>query len=146
MRDVAYVALGSNVGDRAAALAAARAALAELPESRVLAVTDVEETAPVGPVAQGAFLNQMVALETSLAPLELLDRLLEIERAGGRERTVRWGPRIIDLDIVLLEHQTVANDRLTVPHPELPNRDWWQRELAALRAATPARSRAGDVA
>ena len=133
MRDVAYVALGSNVGDRDAQLAAARAALARLPGSRILKATAVEETAPVGPVAQGAFLNQMIALETELAPLALLDHLLDIERAAGRERTVRWGPRTLDLDIVLFDTQTVAHPRLTVPHPELHNRDWWRRELAALR-------------
>jgi 2-amino-4-hydroxy-6-hydroxymethyldihydropteridine diphosphokinase len=137
VRDVAYVALGSNVGDREAHLAAARAAMADLPGSRLVAVSIVEETAPVGPVAQGAFLNQMVALETALDPLALLDRLLEIERAAGRERTVRWGPRTLDLDIVHLDHQTVAHPRLTVPHPELPNRAWWQRELAELRARAP---------
>ena len=133
MRDLAYVALGSNVGDRAAHLAAAVAALAALPDTRLLAATAVEETAPIGPVAQAAYLNQMVALDTALAPLALLDRLLEIERAAGRVRTVRWGPRTLDLDIVLFETQTVAHERLTVPHPELPRRDFWQRELATLR-------------
>lgn len=134
MTDVAYVALGSNLGDRDAHLAGARAALAGLPGSRVLAESTVEETAPVGPVAQGAYLNQMVALETALAPLDLLDHLLEIERAAGRERTVRWGPRTLDLDIVLFETQKVAHPRLTVPHPELANRDFWRRELAEVRA------------
>ena len=132
MRDVAYVALGSNVGDRDAHLAGARRALAALPESRILAATAVEETAPIGPVEQQPYLNQMVALETTLAPLALLDRLLEIERAAGRVRTIRWGPRTLDLDIVLFETQTVAHERLTVPHPELPRRDFWQRELAEL--------------
>jgi 2-amino-4-hydroxy-6-hydroxymethyldihydropteridine diphosphokinase len=135
MRDVAFVALGSNLGDRMAHLATARAALAGLPATRVLAATEPEETAPVGPVEQGTFVNQMVALETSLAPLDLLDRLMEIERAAGRERTVRWGPRTLDLDIVLFAQQTVAHPRLTVPHPELANRDWWMRELAELHAA-----------
>ena len=139
-RDVAFVALGSNVGDRHGHLAMARAALATLPASRVLAATAPEETAPVGPVAQGAFVNQMVALETALAPLDLLDHLLGIERAAGRERSVRWGPRTLDLDIVLLAQQTVAHPRLTVPHPELPNRDWWQRELAELRSMLKARA------
>lgn len=141
VRDVAFVALGSNVGDRHGHLATARAAIGALPGCRLLAATVPEETAPVGPVAQGAFVNQMVALETTLAPLDLLDRLLEIERAAGRERTVRWGPRTLDLDIVLLAQQTVAHPRLTVPHPELPNRDWWMRELAELQAllgTTPA--------
>lgn len=131
--DVAFIALGSNVGDRDAHLARARAAMAALPGSRLLAETSVEETAPVGPVAQGAFLNQMVALETTLDPLALLDHLLDIERAAGRERAVRWGPRTLDLDIVRFALQTVAHPRLTAPHPELANRDWWRRELGQLQ-------------
>lgn len=145
-RDIAFVALGSNVGDRHGHLATARTALAALPGTRLLGATVPEETAPVGPVAQGAFVNQMVALETTLGPLVLLDRLLEIERAAGRERTVRWGPRTLDLDIVLLAQQTVAHPRLTVPHPELPNRDWWQRELAELRSLLGARDVAASGA
>jgi 2-amino-4-hydroxy-6-hydroxymethyldihydropteridine diphosphokinase len=146
--DVAFIALGSNVGDRHAFLAEARAALARLPHSRVLAETSVEETAPVGPVAQGAFLNQMIALETALEPIALLDHLLEVERAAGRERAVRWGPRTLDLDIVRFAQQDVAHPRLTAPHPELANRDWWQRELADLEArlaAAPRHARAGGA-
>ena len=133
MRDVAYVALGSNMGDRAALLAEARRAMGALRDTRLIAETPVEETAPLGDVPQPPYLNQMVALETALAPLTLLDRLLDIERAAGRVRTVRWGPRTLDLDIVLFETQTVAHARLTVPHPELSRRDFWQRELALLR-------------
>lgn len=134
MRDVAYVALGSNVGDRGAYLAMARERLAALPRSRVRAVSSIEETAPLGPVAQGPFLNQMVALETDLEPTELLEALQGIERAAGRIRGERWGPRTLDLDIVLFERRTVSTDRLVVPHPELPRRDFWQRELDELRA------------
>ena len=133
MRDIAYIALGSNLGDRAAYLAAARAALAELPGSRVLATSCVEETEPVGGVPQGPYLNQIVALETTLAPRELLDALHEIERSAGRVRDVRWGPRTLDLDIVMFEKQTVNEPDLIVPHPQLPHRDFWQRELAELR-------------
>jgi 2-amino-4-hydroxy-6-hydroxymethyldihydropteridine diphosphokinase len=133
MRDVAYIALGSNLGDRAAYLAQAREALAALPRSRVLAFSAVEETAPLGPVDQDAYLNQMAALETELEPHELLDALHEIERAAGRTRGVRWGPRTLDLDIVLLERQTIDSDRLMVPHPELERRDFWQRGLRELR-------------
>src|ERR671936_2553436 len=99
MRDIAYIALGSNLGDRAGYLAAARAALGELPGSRLMATSSVEETAPVGGVPQGPYLNQMVALDTTLAPRELLAALHEIERAAGRMRDVRWGPRTLDLDI-----------------------------------------------
>jgi 2-amino-4-hydroxy-6-hydroxymethyldihydropteridine diphosphokinase len=136
--DLAYVALGSNLGDRDAYLAAARTALAALPGTRLVGASDVEETAPVGPVAQGAYLNQVVALETTLSPHALLDQLQRIERENGRVRTVRWGPRTLDLDIVRYEARTASDDRLTVPHPELPNRDFWQRELAQARAAAAA--------
>ena len=139
MRDVAYVALGSNVGDRAAHLAAARAALGALPGTRVLAASEVEETAPIGPVEQGAYLNQMLALETDLTPRALLDALLEIERANGRVRGVRWGPRTLDLDIVAFERQRSSEPGLVVPHPEVANRDFWRRPLAALRATVGAR-------
>ena len=132
--DVAFIALGSNVGDRAAYLETARAALAALPASRMLGVSDVEETAPVGPQDQGPYLNQMVALETMLAPLVLLDRLQAIERSAGRVRGERWGPRTLDLDIVCFARQQVREPRLTVPHPELPRRDFWRRELAQLDA------------
>ncbi|HWJ22403.1 MAG TPA: 2-amino-4-hydroxy-6-hydroxymethyldihydropteridine diphosphokinase [Gemmatimonadaceae bacterium] len=138
--DVAYVALGSNVGDRAAYLAAARAALASLPRTRLVAASDVEETAPIGPVAQGPFLNQIVALETALTPHALLDHLQRIEAEHGRVRDARWGPRTLDLDIVRYETRTVTDERLTVPHPELPHRDFWRRELAQARAAVQAAS------
>jgi dihydroneopterin aldolase/2-amino-4-hydroxy-6-hydroxymethyldihydropteridine diphosphokinase len=133
MRDIAYIALGSNLGDRQAYLAQARAALAALPGSRVLAASSVEETAPVGGVPQGAFLNQMLALETELSPRALLDALHAIERAAGRVRDVRWGPRTLDLDIVMFDAQTVDEPDLTVPHVELGARDFWQRELAEVK-------------
>jgi 2-amino-4-hydroxy-6-hydroxymethyldihydropteridine diphosphokinase len=131
--EVAYVALGTNVGDREQHLEDARAALAALPDSRILAVSAVEETAPLGPIAQGNYFNQMVALETSLAPAQLLDELLRIEQQHGRERGERWGPRTLDLDIVMFGDQHVATDRLTVPHPQLARREFWQRELIELR-------------
>ena len=131
--DVAYVALGSNVGDRDAHLARARAALARVPRTRMIAQSSVEETAPLGPVSQGPYLNQMVALETELSPRELLGELQRIEREGGRTRELRWGPRTIDLDIVRYERQTAQDRDLTVPHPAAEERDFWQRELAELR-------------
>lgn len=141
MRDVAYVALGSNLGDRAWFLDSARAAIAGLPGTRIVAASAVEETAPVGPVVQGAYLNQMLAVETHLAPRALLDALLGIERAHGRTRDVRWGPRTLDLDIVAYERQTCDEPDLRVPHPEIARRDFWSRPLAELRLR--ARERAG---
>ena len=134
MIDVAYVALGSNVGDRDAYLARARAAIAAIPGVRVIGASSIEETAPLGPVTQGPYLNQMVALETSLAPHQLLLALQAIEAREGRERSERWGPRTLDLDIVRFDEQTVNDPGLHVPHPELARRDFWQRELAELGA------------
>jgi 2-amino-4-hydroxy-6-hydroxymethyldihydropteridine diphosphokinase len=130
---IAYIALGSNVGAREEYLANARAMLKAIPGSRLLAESLIEETAPIGSAPQGNYLNQMVALETSLSPEALLDVLLRIERVLGRERGERWGPRTIDLDIVRFGQHAVDSTRLTIPHPQLPNRDFWQRELIELR-------------
>ena len=135
MRDVAYIALGSNLGQREVFLAQARRAIAALAGTRVLGQTDAEETAPIGPVAQGPFLNQMIAIETELSPRDLLTELHRIEVGAGRVRKERWGPRTLDLDIVLFEKQSVREPGLIVPHPELSNRDFWLRELAALRSS-----------
>ena len=131
-----YVALGSNVGDRAAHLAFARARLAQLPQTRVLAVSTVEATEPLGGPPQGQYLNQMALLETALEPAALLDHLLAIETERGRNRaeSVRWGPRTLDLDIVRYGDRVIAEPNLTIPHPELPHRAFWQRELAELDA------------
>ena len=134
MRDVAYIALGSNLGRREVFLAEARGKISALEKTRVLGQTDAEETAPLGPVEQGPFLNQMIAIETELSPRELLDALQRIEAEAGRVRAERWGPRTLDLDIVLFERQSVAEPGLTVPHPELVNRDFWLRELTTLRS------------
>ena len=128
------VALGSNLGDRAAHLATARAALAALPETRVIAVSTIEETAPLGALPQPSYLNQMVLLETTLTPRALLDACQAIERAAGRMRGERWASRIIDLDIVRFGDRAVAEPGLTLPHPELPHRAFWQRELAEVLA------------
>jgi 2-amino-4-hydroxy-6-hydroxymethyldihydropteridine diphosphokinase len=127
-----FVALGSNMGDRAGHLAYARARLAELPGSKLLRASTVEETAPIGPVAQPPYLNQMVLLETALEPAALLAHCRTIEAERGRERRERWGPRTLDLDIVRYGSRAVQTPELTIPHPELGNRDFWQREIAEL--------------
>lgn len=132
MADWVYLALGSNLGDRARHLAFARERLAALPETSMVAASEIEETEPLGPVPQGPYLNQMVLLKTTLAPRDLLAQCGAIERAAGRERTVRWGPRTLDLDIVRYDDLAIAEPDLVVPHPELPRRAFWQRELAEL--------------
>lgn len=127
-----FVALGSNVGDRAGHLAAAREALGRLPATRLVAASAVEETAPLGGMAQPPYLNQMVLLDTELEPHALLAALQAIERARGRVRTTRWGPRTLDLDIVAYGDRQVRDPDLVIPHPELPRREFWQRELSEL--------------
>ena len=116
----AYVGLGANLGEREGTI---RAALAALPG--VVAVSTLRETEPVGVVDQPPFLNGAAALETELAPRELLDVLLAVERDLGRERRepeMRWGPRTIDLDLLLYGDETIDEPGLTVPHPRLHER------------------------
>jgi 2-amino-4-hydroxy-6-hydroxymethyldihydropteridine diphosphokinase len=132
MDDLAYVALGSNLGARAAHLDRARAALSLLPATRLVAVSSIEETAPLAGMSQPPYLNQMAALRTGLEPLALLRGLLAIERTLGRVRGTRWGPRTIDLDLVRHGEHAVRSRMLRLPHPGLATRDFWQRELAEL--------------
>jgi 2-amino-4-hydroxy-6-hydroxymethyldihydropteridine diphosphokinase len=131
----AFVALGSNLGDRRAHLDRARAALTLLPSTRLAAVSSVEETAPLGAMAQPPYLNQMVALDTVLAPEALLDALHVIERAQGRLRGARWGARTIDLDLVRYGDRQLRTPTLVLPHPGIATRAFWQRELAELAHA-----------
>ncbi len=131
--DLAYVALGSNLGDRDKHLADARARIASIPNVQIVGESTIEQTDAIGPGDQSPYLNQMIAVETELNPRELLTRLHEIEIAGGRERKIRWGARTIDLDIVSYVHTTWDEPDLKVPHTELPNRDFWIRELAELK-------------
>ena len=133
MADVAYLALGSNLGDRQEHLRVARERIAGLAQTRIVAESAVEETEPIGPSGQGRYLNQMIAVETSLEPQTLLAELQEIERARGRVRDEHWGPRTLDIDIVLIEGLTRDEPELTIPHPELARRDFWLRELAQVR-------------
>jgi len=130
--ELAFVALGSNLGDRRAHLAQARAGLTLIGESRLVCAGSVEETAPLGAMAQGAFLNQMVVLETTLEPPSLLSHLQRIERSMGRVRSARWAARIIDLDIVVFGRRVMTTPTLTLPHPGLAERTFWQREHAEL--------------
>jgi len=110
-------------------------ALSLLPSSRLAAVSSVEETAPLGAMAQPPYLNQMVALDTGLSPRALLAALHAIERALGRSRGARWGARTIDLDLVRFGDREVQSAALRLPHPGLPTREFWQRELAELTLA-----------
>ena len=130
--EVAWVALGSNLGDRTAYLSGARTAVASIAGCRLLAVSSIDETAPCGGVAQGPYLNQMVVVASCREPLELLDELKRIEHRLGRIRGQRWGSRTIDLDLVRFGTRRLSTPELTLPHSELPSRTFWRRELAEL--------------
>jgi 2-amino-4-hydroxy-6-hydroxymethyldihydropteridine diphosphokinase len=123
----AYVGLGANLGEREETI---RAAVAELPD--VVAVSPLRETDPVGVTDQPRFLNGVAALETELAPRELLDVLLAVERRLGRERRERWGPRAIDLDLLLYGDEVIDEDGLKIPHPRLHERRFVLEPLADL--------------
>ena len=131
----AYVALGSNLGDRAAALQLARQQIAGLPGTVVRGASAIEETMPLRGLVQPAYLNQMIALDTTLAPKELLAACHRIEAEAGRTRTARWASRTLDIDIVSYGSIALDDPALVLPHPGLPDRDFWRRELDQLHRA-----------
>ena len=123
----AFVALGSNLGDRLAHLLGAVDAL-----PGVVAMSPVYETDPVGGPEQGAFLNCVVELETDLTPRDLLAACQAVEAAAGRERAERWGPRTLDADVLLVADLVVDEAELTVPHPRMWERRFVLQPLADL--------------
>ncbi len=130
-----FIGLGSNVGDRQAHLEQARAALAALPGTRLVAFSPVYETDPVGPVEQGPFLNAVAELATSQEPAVLRSALVAIETRAGREPVElrqRWGPRTLDLDLLLYDDQVIDTPELSVPHPRLHERVFVLRPLCDL--------------
>ena len=129
----AYIGLGSNLGDREAALEAALGRLRGRDDIEVAAVSAFRETEPVGgPPGQGLFLNAAAHLRTSLAPEALLDVLQAIEAVLGRVRRERWGPRAVDLDLLLYDGLVVETERLTVPHPLMHERRFVLEPLAEI--------------
>jgi len=129
---LAYLLLGSNLGDRAAYLQMARTGLAAAGE--LVAASDIYETAAWGPTDQPAYLNQAVALRTALAPAVLLAHCLATEAAAGRERHERWGSRTLDVDVLLYDDLIIDTPSLTVPHPRLPSRRFALGPLAEIAA------------
>jgi 2-amino-4-hydroxy-6-hydroxymethyldihydropteridine diphosphokinase len=119
---IAYISLGSNLGNRLAHLKQALRRLEESGELSISKTSPVYETQPVGPRNQSWFLNLVVEVQTYLDPHSLLEYLSSIENQIGRKREESWGPRKIDLDILLYDNQTVSSDRLTIPHPRMQER------------------------
>ncbi|MED4586635.1 2-amino-4-hydroxy-6-hydroxymethyldihydropteridine diphosphokinase [Brevibacillus choshinensis] len=130
----AYLALGSNIGNREETLRQAIRQLHEQPGIRVSRVSFVYETDPVGYIDQEAFLNMVVAVETEFSADQLLETALSVEKELGRVRTIRWGPRTIDIDVLLYGQYTIENEHLKIPHPAMaerafvlvPLRDVWE--------------------
>jgi len=118
-RSRVFVSLGSNLGDRVGFLAAAREALAALPATAVVAASRIYETAPQGHESQPAFLNQVLCLETGLQPHDLLAECQRIENEHGRERGLRFGPRTLDVDILLFQDVESEEPELMLPHPRM---------------------------
>ena len=116
---LAYVALGANLVDPAAQVGAAIAVLARLPQSRLLRASSLYRTAPIGIHRQPDFINAVAALETTLAPLALLDALFAVEGQFGRRRDFHHAPRTLDLDLLLYDAQMMASTRLCLPHPRM---------------------------
>ena len=120
---IAYIAIGSNLASPLEQVNAAVQALGEIPQSKIVAVSSFYRTPPLGPQDQPDYLNAAVVLETALDAETLLDNTQRIELQQGRVRKAeRWGPRTLDLDIMLFGHETINTERLTVPHYDMKNR------------------------
>jgi 2-amino-4-hydroxy-6-hydroxymethyldihydropteridine diphosphokinase len=128
----AFIAVGSNLGDRLKNIQQAEQALKSMPGTKILRLSPVYETEPAGGPPQGKYLNMVWEIETILSPVQLLDVLLEIEKNLGRVRTVRNAPRTIDLDILLYDDKIIEREGLKVPHPRLHERTFVLKPLADL--------------
>ena len=121
---IAYIALGSNLNEPCRQLEDALQALAVLPQSRLLTQSSFYQSQPLGPQDQPDYVNAVAAIETTLSPLALLDELQCIENEQGRVRLRRWGERTLDLDILLYADAIIKEERLTVPHYDMTNREF----------------------
>jgi 2-amino-4-hydroxy-6-hydroxymethyldihydropteridine diphosphokinase len=122
MAEIAYVGLGSNQGDRCGYLESGVRQIELDPGVRLVATSTVYETPPIGYVPQPHFLNAVVSIETALAPAQLLRILRRVEDDHGRQRRIRWGPRTLDLDLLIHGEEIVETEELILPHPRLTAR------------------------
>src|SRR5690606_5001697 len=120
--NIAYIGLGSNLGDREQYLVKALERLEKNPKITITKMSSIYETFPIGITEQPLFLNMVIEIETIYSPIELLDLLQKIEAESGRKRDVKWGPRTLDLDILLYNQENMKSERLIVPHPRMQER------------------------
>lgn len=136
MGEICYISVGSNLGKRDLFLKRAHGHLRTLPKTVLTGVSSIYETQPEGPVPQPWFLNEVVALRTLLEPEELLFHCLRIENQEGRVRNQTWGPRTLDLDILLFGNRIVQQEQLQIPHPRLAERRFVLTPLAEIAPST----------
>ncbi|MCZ6802911.1 MAG: 2-amino-4-hydroxy-6-hydroxymethyldihydropteridine diphosphokinase [Proteobacteria bacterium] len=132
---IAYIGLGSNMDSPRQHITTAIQSLGEIQSTRIVIVSSLYKSKPMGPQNQGDYINAVVQIETEMGPTELLDCLQAIENEHGRVRVEHWGPRTIDLDILMFGNEIIQNDRLTVPHPEITNRPFVIVPLAEIDPA-----------
>lgn len=144
----AFIGLGANLGAAEATLQSAVAALRALPDTRLDGLSSLYRSAPLGPAGQDDYLNAVARLQTTLAPHALLQALQGIEEGHGRVRLERWGPRTLDLDLLLYGNDRIASRDLSVPHPEISNRNFVVVPLLEIVPTTrlPDGSRLADLA
>jgi len=128
----AYIGLGTNLGDRHRNIKRAQQALGELPHTELIAVSATTETEPLGPANQPKFLNAVAEIRTELSPDDLFSKMLEIETSLGRKKTEKWGPRTIDLDLLLYGEEIINSENLTVPHSQMHLRSFVLEGLCEL--------------
>lgn len=131
---MSYISLGSNLNDPKKQLQTAMAHIQTIPHTTIIKQSNPSKTKPIGPQNQPDFINQVIAVETQLTAHELLYALQAIENKMGRVRELRWGPRIIDLDILLFGDEIIMTEDLVVPHPEINNRAFLMELLQACQS------------
>ncbi|MEE1108074.1 2-amino-4-hydroxy-6-hydroxymethyldihydropteridine diphosphokinase [Macrococcoides canis] len=127
-----YISFGSNIGDREYQINEALRKLEQIQDTKLKAVSSLYETAPVGGVVQDDFLNGAAIVETNLTPISFLNEIQRIELELGRERKIHWGPRTIDLDVLLMDDVVIKHERLKVPHPFMHERSFVLIPLAEI--------------
>ena len=133
MKHISYIGLGSNLGEPEAQIRSAVIAINNMPHSKITKISQLYFSRPMGPKDQPDYMNAVAAIETDLSPIELLDQLQQIENDAGRIRKDnRWGPRVLDLDILLFDNQVLDCDRLTVPHYGMKEREFVLIPLAEI--------------
>ena len=132
MGHIAYIGIGSNLGDKVYQCETAISDILRADQNELLAKSSLFKTKPIGYTSQDWFVNSVIKIETDLKPLDLLRLLKDIESRLGREKTFRWGPRVIDLDILLFDEEEIEMEGLQIPHPRLQERQFVLIPLAEI--------------